>query len=277
MLEVHMDIKKLKNFASGFKTRLVIYDDLWNWFDSKTFFLSVAKGESILKTAAGCLLGPTAVSVIDSITYAYKKMNELNLKYVDTEAVLECKELINKMIKTELSVSCSVFLHGEPGTGKTFVVDSLSSEFPDWDVTTYDLLSVLGISKDPNNGPVVMSGDCKQSIIVFDEIDKEINEDNVSLFLKKIDCLRKQSLTKRNTKVLIIMTSNKTPKEMPKALIRPGRVSKFIEVKHWTEREAREFSRLYEIPFENLTKSSNGKYLAGQLFEDAQAYILSKL
>ena len=275
-----MDTKKLKIFTTKFKNKMEQHNSICYWFDSQKFVNLLLRRQPLVSSLVYSLLENSLSSLIDMAFNSYKAVNDLELKYVETEAVSECKTLMKKMMKTDISLSCSVLLYGEPGVGKTFVVDSLASEFQDWRVVVFKISDCLTTDKEKTNRASeadIEDYDEKKLIVVFDEIDKEVNDSNISIFLKKIDTIRKQAIIKQNRKIIIIMTSNKTPEELPAALIRAGRVSKKIEVKHWNVKEAKEFSRIFDIPFEELTKTKDGRYLAGQCFEDAQSYIISKL
>lgn len=270
-----LNVNQMQVIADAYLRQLREFNYVGAWIQPISIAQSLLAGHGPIKAISSGILGPTINTLIEAGFDVRDQLANINLKFIKTAPIIHCSSLINKMQSLSMPISSSVFLWGAPGTGKTFVVESLKAAFPKWYVYPLDLVEILDKTKKPTRSLDSADSRFSKQILILDEVDKVLNDSNIAFFLKEID--RARSTNKG--KLLIIMTSNKPPNELPAPLTRPGRVSKIMEVVPWTKKEARDFAEMFEVPFKELTPLSKdgNSYLAGQCFEDVQRYLMENI
>ena len=182
-------------------------------------------------------------------------------KVVRTE-LLDLLEQAEAAIRSApLTLSVAYVLHGRPGVGKSYAAIQRS-------FSPVTMRAILGADSPDGDTPCGGGGTCNR--ILIDEVDKMIEADPKFLrsLLAYLDKMR-------DDKCIVVMTTN-FPEKLPEALVRPGRVSKIIEVTPWGREKAAEFCRLYEIPLEEAPVRDDGYYV-GDLIEWARGIKLKEL
>jgi len=180
---------------------------------------------------------------IGKIYAIMKQGHNLNLSYLGaagvpliegnyTPKVVEDYKYIVKDLQSQYPSGRIAIIHGTPGSGKTFIIKSLLAAVPDamFVLVSPDMVSSLGgpeflpllLSNRSENHPIILLLEDADKCLVAR--DKE-NMGAIQALLNLGDGILGSLLDLR-----IVATTNADKLEMEKALIRPGRLSKIMEV-----------------------------------------------
>ncbi len=135
------------------------------------------------------------------------------------EEVAALRDTLTALSDTELPMP-AIFLYGPPGTGKTSLAESI-----DADLFSVVMLGRKRKKKDKEEVPLLEEIDNAVNnsvVVILDEVDKASEEEikDLMYFLDHRD----------RSDCIVILTANSTPDELPKALLRPGRISRSMEI-----------------------------------------------
>ncbi len=209
--------------------------------------------------------------------YAGSPLEELNY----SKPVMEDYRYVVRDLKAPDPSGRIIILDGKPGTGKTYLVRSLLNEVPDamFVIVPPSLVSSLG---GPELLPLLVSN--RQSymktgptILVLEDADSCLapraadNMGSISSILNLGDGIFGSLLDIR-----IIATTNAKCEDMDEAIMRPGRLSKRIEVGNLSYEEANAvFQRLLNNKSELALPTGEGRTIGFESVKKGKLYTLA--
>lgn len=200
-----------------------------------------------------------------------------------TPAVLEDYNFVVKELKSDAPAGRIVVMEGEPGTGKTHLIRAILKEVPDamFVLVSPEMVSSLA---GPELLPLLLSNKQNYSMngpiaLVLEDADRclvtrgENNINSIQSLLNLGDGILGSLLDLR-----IIATTNAKKLEMEAAILRPGRLSKRLEVGALDLDTARGVFRrlLPDVKFPDILSLKDGVRLVPFKMTLAEAYSLAR-